>query len=109
MKKAQLDYFLKELNDTQEAFWQNISDLGAKIREQVIIPVCKRNKLEFTSGMGRFFFTTQNGQNYGESWELEGNRLQTALKPVFALLNQEITHNQYLGFFVSDVRKADYE
>lgn len=109
MKKTQLDHFLSQLQSAQDQFDQTVSELGEEIRKQVLIPVCKRNKLEFISGMGRFFFTTQDGKNYGESWELEGNRLQRVLKPVFALLNKEVTHGQYLGYFVSDVRKADYE
>lgn len=107
MKKAQHDHFMKELQTAQDQFDQTISELGEEIRKQVIIPVCKRNKLEFISGMGRFFFTTNLGKDIGDASEAEGTRLERVLKPIFDLLNEEVSHNQYLGYFVSDVRKDD--
>lgn len=106
MKETQRKWYLSALEIAQFKFDKEVSDLAEKIRQEVIIPACKQHKLEFISGMGTFFFTTQSGTYiYGRDYE--GERLEKRLKPVFDLLNKEVSQNQCLGYYVSDVKKED--
>lgn len=114
MKKETKEHILRNLKKAQDDFNTAVQDIGVKIRQEVIIPVCKQHKLEFVSGMGTFFFcttdfSTKGGKHIGAAWEVEGTRLERVLKPVFEILNQEVDHVQVLGYYVDDVRKADYE
>jgi hypothetical protein len=118
MKKQTKEHILRDLKKAQDTFNSAVQDVGTKIRQEVIIPVCKQHKLEFVSGMGSFFFCTtdfslkggkQTGKHIGAAWEVEGTRLERVLKPVFEILNEQVDHVQVLGYYVDDVRKADYE
>ena len=107
-KSKDLELFASKLEAAQIAFDREVSDLGEQIRQSIIIPVCKRHSLEFTSGMGRYFFTTKTNVNINEL-DYEGTKWEKILKPIFDLLNKEVSHNQYLGYFVSDVTKEDLD
>jgi len=112
MKKAQRDHFLRELQSAKDDFDVRVSIIADNLRTQVIIPVCKRHKLEFLSGNGRYFFTTNHGTQVSDGQfitnEEEGERYVRALKPVFELLDQEVTRDNPIGYYVEDVRKDDY-
>lgn len=105
---VQLETWVRELEDAQTQFDETVAVIGDEIRTQVIIPLCRTNKLEFVSGNGDFFFITQDGKNYGEALDAHGTRLERILKPIFELLNLEVYHNNHMGFHVDDVRKKDY-
>ncbi len=95
----------KALDILQKKFEENISALADQIREDVIIPVCKKHKLIFISGMGSFFFA-RGDKTYTDTHDRMSDSLREDLVPILNLLNTEVTHNQYLGFYVDDVRKG---
>lgn len=111
MKQAQKESLLAELKQAQETFDQEVFQICERLRDEVIIPVCRKHKLTFLSGMGTFFFSkgkqTYSG-GYGITDARWGSKLIAELTPIFELLNTEVTHNQVLGYYVSDVSKDDY-
>ncbi len=107
---------------TRERHEQEFDDLGAKVRAEVVVPVCRKYKLTFTSGMGTFFFRKKRTKlsrfdavepTYGTREDLDqavpdGFRglsasAKEALGPILDLLNKEISHAQHLGYLVADV------
>ncbi len=78
--------------------------LGDKTRSEVIVPFCKRYGLEYTSGMGTFFFTLGNVTYNGRD-SLPKGRLGKQMGDIFDLLNSEVGWNNCLGFYVGDVSK----
>lgn len=96
--------------------------LGRKIRAEIVQPVCKKHKLIFVSGNGTFFFRRRTKNNNFDAVELTyGNRVdlnqavphgyrdlsvsaKERLGPILDLLNEEISHGQYLGYLIDDVK-----
>jgi hypothetical protein len=110
-----------ELDGIMRRFDDDLTALGKKVREQVVVPACKKYKLEFTSGMGVFFFKRRAAKpgdfmepHYGNRRDLEApppcgyrglsKSAKGALGPILDLLNEEFSRGQYLGYFVEDVR-----
>jgi hypothetical protein len=89
----------------QETFDKQVSDLAERIRTEVIVPMCQKHQLTFLSGMGRFFFS-RDKENYSDEYDTP-DELKFDLVPILNLLDQEVSHNQYLGYYVSDVKKED--
>ena len=96
--------------------------LGEKVRAEIVKPVCKKYKLNFVVGNGEFFFRKKKTKNkgfdaveprYGNCEDLVqdvppgyrglSDSAKKALKSILALLNEEISHGQYLGYFVRGV------
>ncbi len=99
-KKA-LDKVLKE-ND------ERITKLAEEFRSEVLIPLCKKHQLRFTSGMGMYFFTTKKVTYIERDEDFENHpHLKDELKPIFDLLDEEISHGQHFGYCVSDISSKD--
>lgn len=104
------------LDSLQEEYQRKIQELAAEYRESVLLPLCKKRKLCFISGMGEFYFypASDDGTRFGSSWTagdvddaiLECKRY---LIPFLEVLNQEVERDQYFGFYVDDIRKEDLE
>lgn len=110
MKATQKKFFLAALKKSQDTFYEEVRAIAEKIRREVIIPVCKQHNLEFVSGNGTYFFTTNNGKTVsdGHVRHDDTTKYDRALKPVFELLGEEVIYNQQIGDYVLDVRKKDY-
>lgn len=89
-----------------------LDSLGEKIRREVIIPLCRKYKLTFISGNGDFFFTSTkdaasyNGPIYSDPMSTpwpKGNQGKE-MRVIFSLLNHEVARNDYIGYYVGDVR-----
>ncbi len=95
-----------ELTQLMASFDDSLNRLGDKIRREVVTPACRQHKITFTSGMGTYYFSKGN-DNIGSVEDPEFKRLskaaQETVRTVLTLLDQEISHGQYLGFFVGDV------
>lgn len=50
------------VNAESEKFWQKIEELAEQLRQEVIIPACRKHGFQFTSGMGTFFFYKKNNR-----------------------------------------------
>lgn len=107
MNTRQEQSYKQALQTAQEKFDGEVSRLAEQIRQEIIIPLCRTHKLRFTSGMGTFFFTDEKGRGYTSDVvdrSYAGTlRIKRAVAPVFKLLNEEVSHNQCLGYFVCDV------
>ena len=96
----------RKLEVIQGVFDRSVSDLAKKYRKEVIKPLCQKHGLEFTSGMGTFFFS-KGKVNVGSSphgedeWQLY---IDCNLKPILDTLDLEVSHNQVFGYYVSDVK-----
>jgi hypothetical protein len=108
MKDKQKQQYLNSLLAAQCRFDKDVSALGEKIRTQVIIPLCQKHKLHFKSGMGAFFFVDANGRIYNDPhhddcWYDDPVIFQ-AVKPILLFLEEKVSHNQCLGYYVGDVK-----
>ena len=104
----------KKWEDRIETITQRARDelakLGEEYREQVLIPLCRKHKLTFVSGMGSFCFWTKiNGHN---EWigdhEAAKQYRKTYLIPIIDLLNYEAMYlDDHFGFYVRDINESD--
>jgi hypothetical protein len=108
MNTEQEDQYLSALKAARAKFEREVSELAEKIRDQVIIPLCLKHGLTFISGNGTFFFTDVKGNDYTSDdvdAAYAGNKkIHKAVSGVLHLLNEEVSHNQVLGYYVGDVR-----
>lgn len=89
--------------------------LAECVRAEVVVPLCRKHRLTFSSGMGVFFFRKKHDRSdrtYGHRQDLEVEYLDSnvlsasakaALGLVLDLLNKEIDYNTRLGHCVADV------
>jgi hypothetical protein len=99
--------YQQRLDKLVQEFDRKVSDLAEEIRTEVIVPACKKWRMDFISGNGTFFFSkgdkTYSG-GYGLTDSSFGPKFEKEMVPIFELLNTEVTHNQVLGYYVGDVR-----
>ncbi len=97
--------YTQQVNVIKERFDNDLQELGLRIRNEVVAPACKNHRLKFFSGNGTFFFA-RGEETYSEVRDLEraSKTLRETLEPIINLLNTEIVHNDYLGFYVGQVR-----
>jgi hypothetical protein len=113
--------YAAELERLLKTFDKQLEILAERIRTELVVPACKRHRLCFVSGNGTFFFRRKGTKNeydaleptYGNSEDLEydvppgyrplSSAAKKTLGPILDLLNQEISHGEYLGYLVSDV------
>jgi len=55
-------------------FLSDLEEIGSRVREEVIIPFCKRNQVRFDSGMGAYAFFDKKGREVSSDWERGLNR-----------------------------------
>jgi hypothetical protein len=82
---------------------RSLQDLGVKYRKEVIIPLCKKYKLDFFSGNGEFFFVPLYGTDVGTSlysWDDELLGAHPHLVPVFQILKIDIDYINYFGNYI---------
>jgi hypothetical protein len=93
---------------------RKIEQLATEYRRDVLLLLCKKHQICFWSGMGDFYFCPMNDDRTrsGATWAV-GDEVQAGIErkryliPVLEVLNQEIEHGQYFGYFVQDVRPED--
>lgn len=96
-----------ELTSTLKRHDDEITALASKIREELVIPACRRHRLEFVSGNGVFFFACGKGECrfMAHECKFSSAALETIV-PILDLLNEEVSHAAHLGYWVEDVRKG---
>ena len=95
--------YTNALDSIRDEFQKKCDELGDKIRQEVVIPCCKHNKLKYVSGHGTFFFYNSK-KNYGAPDEIDDPVLRATLTPIFYLLNTVVFNNDVLGYYVRDVK-----
>lgn len=99
--------YLSQIEKARQNFEKEISSIASRFRKEVIKPVCKKHGLTFISANGHFFFADDFYINISPSsfYKEEKAIYQKAnLDPIFAVLDTETSHNQYFGYYVSDVK-----
>jgi hypothetical protein len=100
--------YVNRLTQIQSEYNTQFYALAEEVRTKVIIPICRRYHLTFTSGMGYIFFTGLDGMGYGDPRDRDfPAKLKKVLTPVFDLLNHRLSFNDCFGYYVADVRKED--
>ena len=110
-----VDLFCGELQDIQNETRRRIDALADRIREDVVIPLCRRHKLNFVAGNGTFYFfdpklDVHHSVKPRAMMSEPDVALQARLPDVaeaFKILDLEVSHGDYLGFYIGDVRNED--
>lgn len=76
-----------------------VAELAERWRRDVLLPFCRAQRLTYLAGNGRATFDRSNGEALAPD-----DPLLAELMPV---LNIEITHADYFGYYVDSVTKKD--
>lgn len=90
-----LDKYIKEAADIEDRFEDSLQELGLQIRNEVVLPACKKHGLKFLSGNGNFFFQ-RDKEVYADVLDLPDNEVGKAIRPILELLNQAVTIGTFL-------------
>lgn len=97
MKTAHLE---KEFNALIDEHEKKLEALAEKVRQEVIIPYCRKKGYEYISGMGDFFFNVvKTNEIIDICWD--------STNKVDKLLCMEINYNHQLGDYIGTVREGD--
>lgn len=116
------------LEQVEREVWAAVDGIAAELREQVVLPLCRKHRLTFSSGNGTWWFTRidakrkaeqrrgtveVNLRHYSESCHWSFHEQDEALKhgldlgDVWDLLAMEPIHACPLGYRVEEVSEAD--
>lgn len=102
----------------EKIFDYSLKELGHRIRQDMILPTCKKHDLEFYSDGSVFFFVRgeldisatdgimQNSLNENEAHKIFK---EAGLDHIFPLLELEVLNNKRLGYYVSEIRKDEFK
>ena len=100
------------LEALQEQFARDVTTLADEVRASHVEPLCRKYGVEFLSGNGTYGFYFGMGVGDlsigGMDYEIAQapKRMQRALREAFELLDLEVGRDDYLGYYVADVRKT---
>jgi len=95
----------KSLELYKAAFVASIEALAVQVREQYVIPACRKYGVEYLAGNGTHAFFTDDG-TIADDIDCRRER-KMGLLPVLEILKLEVDHVSCLGDFVVDVKKDD--
>jgi hypothetical protein len=102
----------KEAQRIFKAFDDARDALAERIRQEVILPACRKYRCEFMSGNGRWSFYmigVERGNRGMISDEIDAKQYQkSGLIKVLAVLGMECGEKFEIGHFVRDVREKDF-
>jgi hypothetical protein len=102
-----MEKYSEQVEAIKQRFDNDLQELGERIRNEVVAPACKNHRLKFFAGNGTFFFS-KGKKTYADvldpDFQSAPKAIRETLKPIIDLLNTEITHNDFLGYYVGDVR-----
>jgi len=55
------------LDKTEKEVWKAIDSMAEELRQRVILPMCRRHRLTFTSGNGTWWFTRIDAERKAEA------------------------------------------
>lgn len=107
LTKRRVSLVLESISDAAMADTQRLADM---VREQYVLPACRKHGLEFLSGMGSWTFHRDNPKAlYGSDIIEEHDAGRYGLARVFGILKMAtVWRDQTLGDWVGSVRKEDY-
>lgn len=105
---ARLRSFESKLNKLQDAFTKSVQELADEVREEVSA-ICVKHKLDYMAGNGvMVFYGSWGGDevSIGNSRDAETDYdgAFSYLVKIFEVLELEVARDDYLGYYVADVR-----
>lgn len=91
-----------ELERIEAATYAAIDAVAERVRTEIVAPACRKHRLQFTQGMGTFFFS--RGDTPLERWDMEGKPRYADVLAALDVLDQTTVTGFPLGFRVDDVR-----
>jgi hypothetical protein len=83
----------------KERFENEIEQIANDVREKVIVPICKRRKWTFASGMGTYcFYRTDNGP------VMEYEKLPKDVDRALEICKIEVSYKSDLGDYINDYK-----
>ena len=86
---------------------KELERLGARVRTEVVKPICDKHQLHFLSGNGTWVFFNQRGDSFGSIEEAE--RLGYKMRRVFKVLEAPVDTHTDLGCWVSDYKPPGFK
>jgi len=105
LAKKKLGQFSKRLEAAQAAFGLQIAKLAEQARAE-ILPYFKEHNLDYMAGNGTWIITKPSADSspfYRPEDCVEDEELPENIR---ALLNLEVGVNDYLGFYIEDIRRV---
>ena len=97
--------YARELDRAQMAYNNRCEAIAEAIRQQLVIPFCRKHRLVFSAGMGTFCFFGIDTKKQVDRFDLER---MPGTKRLLAALDLNVDGNNSLGTsYVYDVRKED--
>lgn len=111
LRAVDVKFFSRQLELLKKQFEEELDALGDEVREEVVLPLCRKHKLTYMAGNGRIFIERAgtNESVYdgsGVAPDVVGV-MRADLTRVVALLNVEVSSVNCLGYYVGDVSKED--
>lgn len=98
------DQFEKKLGKVNGACAKLVHKLADEVRRTVVVPICKKYRLAFTSGMGTYGFHDDGGFLYRDE---ALDRGMDDIVVAIDMLDEEIPLRSHsLGQYVDDVKKG---
>jgi hypothetical protein len=88
----------KEIEKAQALFQRNIEVIAEEIRNEIVIPICIRHNINFSSGMGIFNFWNPKKEHWNFDIKYGAKDIRKALE----ILNIDIDRSNQLGHYISD-------
>ena len=110
-----MNKYIEILNKAEEVFNSQLNQVAETYRTSVLIPLCRRHKLEYFSGNGDYFFDRAppgksfSDRGYISSIEFARDFGLNYLVPVFETLDHICADRFPFGYAVRTVRQSDYQ
>lgn len=86
------------LVNMRDKYYSDVTKYAKDVRDEVIIPVCKKHGLTYITGNGIFFFSKGNIDfRYQGDIEPCNSEVKRDLKPVFRLLEESVDLDKDYG------------
>lgn len=97
-RKSKYERAAIAINEQRDA---RVQELAERLREELVLPKCRKRGLTFLSGNGDYFFLDPSGARIGTGDDAQIKRY--GLRRIFDILDTEIGYNEHLGFWVGAV------
>lgn len=102
LTKAKIELRIEQINDARIDALQNLAE---EVREQFVVPMCKKAKMDYVTGNGDFFFTTGRHEKWIGSVADAVLEEKTYMIPTIDILDIVVGRDDYLGYYITDVDK----
>lgn len=103
LTKADIERRIEQINDARQ---DALEALAEEVREQYVVPACKKSGKHFLSGNGSFMFCGERQDRNDTIMDVDDAIIDRKryLIPVIDILDIEVSHGDHLGFYVRNVQ-----